>query len=153
MKYSKILQTVEEFKGENKFEKIENPNEELYVASLPKRIIHILNLLHGKVTITRKALKHIVNSREINKADVKCIVSAIPEILRNPTKIVDNSAKTPSSFLFAKMNGKAKRVVLEIIRNENKNQVISAHFIRKGYYLKMKDILGRTAVPPSAVST
>lgn len=113
----------------------------------------MLGLENGKVTITRKALKHIVNSRELNKADVDHVVSSIPEIMKKPTKIVDNSAKTPNSFLFAKMNGGAKGVVLEILQKENKNQIISAHFIRKGYYLKMKDILGRAAVPPSAVST
>ncbi|MEK7673187.1 MAG: hypothetical protein AAB373_04860 [Patescibacteria group bacterium] len=104
----RLLIEAGEFKKQDRLHKISDPDKEVDIILLSEDIVKILSLSGNSVTITRKALKHIVNNREINKADVDDIVGSIPYVLSCPTKIVDNSHKKINSFLFVRMNGKAK---------------------------------------------
>ena len=103
--------------------------------------------LGSNVGITRKSLKHIIEQRGED------IISYIPKTLAAPTKIVDNSSKRPNSFLYARMNGNAKAVVLEVTKTpDGVHQVVSAFPVDSKTYKKMVDISGRPDVPPLHVS-
>ncbi len=142
---------IKEFKGKLKRQDILDPDKELYVTTLSGKAVLDLKLFSGRVTITRKTLKHIVESRESRKEDIDYIILSIPEVLNNPTKISDNFQKRKNSFLFARMNGKGKAVILEISKTESRNKVVSAFFMDNKTYKKLKNILGRADVPPSTL--
>lgn len=95
--------------------------------------------------MSNKALKHIVEERGDEAYE---IVKNIPDILKNPTKVVDNSGKRANSYLFVKMSGKIKAVVLEVTKRPDGDQVVSAFFTDRKTYEKMKDVSGRADVPP-----
>ena len=136
---------TEEFKKMKVFQQIKEPDKLLPVIRLPDEISSIIKADNPEVTITRRALKHIVERRDIVADE---FVNAIPDVLSNPSKIADNTAKTPDSYLFAKMNGKAKGVVLEVKKTPKGNRVVSAFPIDRKTYGKIKDISGRAEFPP-----
>jgi hypothetical protein len=141
-----IKNTIEEFKKIGINRKIPEPEKTLKITTIPDEIARKIRLQNQDVLITRKALEHIIERRGV-KADE--FIGSIPDVLNNPTKIGDNSAKRANSYLFAKMNGKAKGVVLEVIKKPEENQVVSCYFIDKKTYNKLVDISGRSDVPPS----
>lgn len=126
---------------------IDSPDKIIEITQLPITICRIIKTNSIEVYISRKSLKHIMDQRE-DLAEY--IIYSIPSILNNPSKISDNSHKRPNSFLFAKMNGNAKGVVLEITKTTHNNRVVSAFPIDRKTYRKMIDISGRAAVPPFA---
>lgn len=126
---------------------IDSPDKVIEIARLSTTVIKMIKTESAQVYISRKSLKHIMNRR----GDMaEYIIFSIPSILNNPSKISDNSNKRQNSFLFAKMNGNAKGVVLEITKTTRDNRVVSAFSIDRKTYRKMIDISGRTAVPPFA---
>lgn len=86
-----------------------NPEQVFEIGRVSSRTMNLIMAKSPKVFISKMALKHIIDRRGSEK-----IIYLIPGILSNPTKIVDNSVKRPSSFIFAKMNGEYHGVVLEI---------------------------------------
>jgi hypothetical protein len=97
-----------------------------------------------KVYISKTSLKHILDQRHGDEH----ILSEIPEIIHDPTKIADNSLKRRNSYIFARMNGKAKGAVIEVTKTPDGNRVVSAFPIDRKTYRKLNDISGRPDVPP-----
>jgi hypothetical protein len=123
---------------------ISNPRQLFEIGSISFESMKVINTKYPKVFISKMALKHIIDQRESEE-----IIYLIPEILSNPTKIVDNSLKRLNSFIFAKMNGKYNGAVLEITKTPDcENQVVSAFPIDPRTYRKLEDISGRPDVPP-----
>ena len=116
------------------------------VEKISTEIQKVINSFTPNVEITSKALKHIIERRGKWADD---IIQAIQDILINPSKIADNSIKRPNSFLFIRSNGKAKSLVLEVLKKPDANQVVSAFYTDNKTYNKLLDISGRAAVPPS----
>jgi len=127
----RILTLVAEYKGLNVGEGITNPSNYLFLGK--------------RVCISHQAIKHIVEQRgELAQS----VLLDIPLILANPTKISDNSHKRPGSFLYARMNGKVKAVVVEIAKTpDDKHQVVSAFPMYEHTYRKLVDISGGPHVP------
>ncbi|MFA4833563.1 MAG: hypothetical protein WC619_01800 [Patescibacteria group bacterium] len=144
--FQSAIAEVEKLKRIPKGMPINEAKKTFEVTTLPEDIVNNLKLENSKVTITRQALKHVV---EYENRSMENLVKSIPDILTNPTKIADNSAKRPNSYLFAKMNGKARGVVLEVTKTPDGNQVVSAFPISRHTYDELVDISGRAAVPPS----
>lgn len=131
---SDLISTANSFSKLERGAKIENPSG---VISLGKN-----------VEITRASLKHIVE-----ESGRENIVAGIAETLSNPTKIADNSAKRAGSFLYARLNGKARATVLEVTKTpDGKHQVVSAFPMDEKSYKKLIDISGRSDVPPLDIS-
>ncbi|MEI6346156.1 MAG: hypothetical protein WCO79_02895 [bacterium] len=128
--------------------RIERPDRLLLVGELSPEVSRALGVPRT-VLVSLRSLKHIVERRG---EDAMEIVQDIPKILSHPTKVVDNSTNRPSSYLFVRMNGKAKAVVLEITKTPDGNRVVSAFFVDAKTYKKLKDISGRSDVPPLDVS-
>lgn len=118
-----------------------NPEYLFEIGCISIESTNIIGAKSSKIFVSKKVLKHIIDRRGNEK-----ILYLIPEILRNPTKIVDNSSKRPYSFIFVKMNGKNHGVVLEITKTPDcENQVVSAFIISPKTYNKMSDISGGAA--------
>lgn len=97
------------------------------------------------VVISRRSVKHIIEQRGELAHE---LIHDIPNVLANPTKIVDNSLKRPNSFLYARMNGKARATVLEVTKTpDGKHQVVSAFPMYKHTYEKLVDNSGGPHVP------
>ncbi len=147
---SKLIDEIASLKKLGDVLIIDFPNKIIEVTTLSNEIISIIKTSSASVSISRKSIKHIINQR---KEGAEYILLSIPNILNNPSKIASNSHKRPDSFLFAKMNGSAKGVVLEITKTTTQNMVVSAFPIDRKTYRKMIDISGRAAVPPFATPT
>jgi hypothetical protein len=107
----------------------------------------LVDALEVEVFISRRALKHIVDRRA---GEWRVVVSKMTETLLSPDKIADNAGKRLNSFLFAKETGKIHGVVLEILKNLGKNEVVTSYMIDKKTFKKIKDIAGGSDVPSSA---
>ena len=127
---------------------ISDPTQVFFVANLSRSTLNAIGAKTEECFISKTSLKHIFDQR-----DSIGIIFEIPEIVSHPTKIADNSAKRPNSFILVKMNGKAKGAVVEITKTPDQNRVVSAFPIDKKTYKKLKDISGRTDVPPLNVSS
>lgn len=103
----------------------------------------------GNVSVSRRSLKHIVEQRGEQARE---IIHDIPTVLKTPTKIGDNSLKRPDSFLFARMNGKARATVLEVTKTPEGIRVVSAFPMDQKNYEKLVDISGRSDVPSLDIS-
>lgn len=119
--------------------------EQLFeIGLISFKSMKIIDSPSSKVFISKMALKHIIDQRGSEE-----IIYLIPEILNDPTKIVDNSKKRQSSFIFVRMNGKSHAAVLEITKTpDSMNQVVSAFHVDDKTYRKLIDISGRPDVPP-----
>ena len=137
---------VAEFKSMKTGDSITKPTGLVFVGKVAKDVVKTLGIPNDTV-ITRQAIKHIVERRGENALE---FVRAIPDVLANPTKVADNSAKRLNSFLFAKMNGSTKGVVIEVTKTPDGNRVVSAFPIDRKTYDKLVDISGRADVPPFA---
>ena len=115
------------------------------VGVLADTDVEVIHAQFKEVFISKRSLKHIIDQRKGSD-----IILKIRNIIESPTKIIDNSLKRGNSFLFAKMNGKAQGVVIELTKTPDGNRVVSAFPISKGYYRRLIDISGRAAVPPFA---
>jgi len=146
--HNDALEIIPELQSVDPYGSISDPDRLFQIGTLSDSSAKRINSSDIRVFITKKAAKHIFDKR----IDID-VLYKIPDIIKNPTKIVDNSKKRSNSFLFAKMNGKAKIVVLEITKTPGECQVVSAFPTSKNYYRKLIDISGRTAVPPFATPT
>lgn len=122
---------------------ISDPKMSFEIGYISTTSIRIIGPTSPKVFISKRSLKHIIDQRGSDQ-----IIYEIPEIISNPTKIIDNSVKRIGSFIFAKMNGKAKGVVIEVTKTPDGNRVVSAFPINKEYYRRLVDISGRSDVSP-----
>lgn len=127
---------------------IEFPDKLLSLGKIDPSVSRILHI-PDTAFVSHKVIKHIVERRGELALE---IVKDIPKVLYCPTKVADNSEKRPSSYLFARMNGKAKAVVLDIAKTPDGNRVVSAFFVDTKTYKKLKDISGRSDVPPLDIS-
>jgi hypothetical protein len=103
---------------------ISDPARIFFVAYFSQMTLNATKTSTKEVFISKMALKHIFDQRD----NVK-IIFEIPDIICNPSKIVDNSSKRPNSFILVKMNGKAKGAVIEITKTPDHNRVVSAFHI------------------------
>jgi hypothetical protein len=126
---------------------ITNPDGCLRVGVLNKNSAALVDALEVEVFISRRALKHIVDRRA---DEWRTVVFKMAETLFVPDKIADNAGKRPNSFLFAKETGKIHGVVLEILKNLGKNEVVTSYMIDGKTFKKIKDIAGGSDVPSSA---
>ncbi len=140
-----ILRAVDEFTLLKRGAAIENPEGMLQTGNMSPQNAKLINAQTNEATISRKVIKHIIEQRGDS---AKEIIQSIPDILSNPSKIVNNSAKRPDSFLFAKKNGKNLGTVLEVTKTPDGNRVVTAFQIDNKTYEKLVDISGRTDVPP-----
>ncbi len=127
---------------------IEFPDRLLSLGTIDPSVSRILHIPEA-VFVSRRVIKHIVERRGELALE---IVRDIPKVLFCPTKVADNSEKRPNSYLFARMNGRAKAVALEVTKTPDGNRVVSAFFVDTKTYKKIKDISGRSDVPPLDVS-
>ena len=141
-------EVIEEIENAGFHGHVTNSAQIFFVAYLSRSTSAVIGTDTKEVFVSKASLKHIFDQRD----DV-AIIFDIPDIVRQPTKIADNSSKRRRSFLFVKMNGKAKGVVVEITKTPDQNRVVSAFPIDRKTYKKLKDISGRPDVPPSNVSS
>lgn len=141
-----IFDAIKEFSSLESGVFIKNPNVSLKLGKITSQDASIIGAKIDDVGITRRAIKHIVEQRGERARE---FIESIPDVLTNPSKIADNSIKRPDSFLFAKMNGEARGVVLEITKTPDGNRVVSAFPIDRKTFRKLRDISGRPEVPPS----
>ncbi len=106
---------------------IEKPEELHFVTFLTVQVKEIIGANADYVEISNRVLKHIVEQRGVEAED---IISLIPHILLNPTKITKSFTKKSDRYLFAKMNGRARGMVLEVTKTPDGNRVVSAFFIK-----------------------
>src|SRR3989344_9263069 len=103
------IEVIEELESTSFHGAISNPTNIFFVGCISKNTMKIVCSDSDEVFISKMSLKHIIDQRGNSE-----IIFKIPEIMSNPTKIVDNSSKRQNSFILVKMNGKAKGVVIEI---------------------------------------
>ena len=145
-KNSHLESLGKEFLNLAKGRHIENPEMLIELRPLPKDIKKIIHVKNAGVGITRKVIKHITEQRG---QDALYILRSIPDILARPSKIAKNNSKRPNSFLFAKMNGRAKAIILELQNNHECSLIVSAFLMDKKTFKKLVDISGRSDVPSS----
>ena len=143
-----VMPLVEGYRSVPRGVPIKSPQETFLIGTIRKDISEKFNISEDAI-ISRMSLKHITEQRGENAIE---IIESIPEVLSSPTKIADNSSKRPNSYLFARMNGKAKGVVLEVTKTPDANRVVSAYSIDRKTYEKLTDISGRPDVPPLDIS-
>jgi hypothetical protein len=143
----KLMACARELAALPKNAPIADPDGRLCVGILNKNSAALVNAFDIEVFISRRALKHIVDRRA---DEWRVVVSKMTETLLSPDKIADNAGKRPNSFLFAKETGKIHGVVLEILKNLGKNEVVTSYMIDKKTFKKIKDIAGGSDVPSSA---
>ncbi|MEK7180025.1 MAG: hypothetical protein AAB706_00960 [Patescibacteria group bacterium] len=138
------LSALDEFLPLAKRALIKNPEITIRIGSVADDISKTLGLSNADVVISRKALKHIAESRGNNAID---IVKAIPKIIADPDKVADNSAKRIGSLLFVKkLDDSSNAVVFEIAkRPDGVHQVVSAFPMKIKDFFDLTDISGRTA--------
>jgi len=134
---------IEELRSAGLHGVISDPDKSYLVATLSGEIAITINALSREVHITRRALKHIIDSR---KESANEVVSLMPLVIQEPDKIADNHRKRQGSFLFVKILYKNFAVVLETTKTTGlSNQVVSAFFVDRKTYEKIHDISGRSA--------
>ncbi len=134
---------IEELKNISVGEAIPDPLRIFSVAFISYCTAQVIGSKSRGVYISRRALKHIIDSRG-NKADE--VISIIPVVLNMPEKIVNNFLKRDNSFILTRKISRNYGVVLEITKTPgSENQVVSAFIIDPRTYEKMYDISGGTA--------
>lgn len=138
------LTALSEFTGLSKRAVIKDPDTTIRIASVGNDIAQSLKLQSTDVLISRKVLKHIIESRGENAGN---IVKSIPIIISNPDKVADNSIKRAGSLLFVKrLEDNSTAVVFEVAkRPDGAHQVVSAFPMKIKDFLDLTDISGRTA--------
>lgn len=143
---TKINNAIKEFQSLEKGAVIKNPTHSYKIASISEYSKKVINSNINNATISRLSIKHIVERRGILGATD--LINSIPDVVSNPSKIAKSSLGN-NRYLFAKMNGKARASVLEVIKNPDGNQVVSAYYMDDKTFRKLVDISGRSDVPPS----
>jgi len=134
---------TEEFSSIEAGHPIKDPLFLHFVGKISLATMRLIKASSRNVYISNLALKHIIEQRGNER-----IIYKIPQILSCPTKIVDNYRKRINSFILVRMNGKANGAVIEITKTPDQNRVVSAFPIDTKTYKKLKDISGRSDVPP-----
>lgn len=138
-----ILSAVEEFKGIERGASITNPTETYKLANTTDEAVRHFNFPTSEIEITRRALKHIVESRTVQKGITpEEVISRLPDILANPTHVLPNYDRRakgiiPNSYLFAKTNGKVLIGIVEVVKEGNKLQVKTAFYKNKKDFLNL----------------
>ena len=136
-------EVVEELKSIKPQGLICEPSQTFLAGHISRLTMSVIKTNSDQVFISKVALKHIVDSR---KDLAERVIEIIPEVLKDPDKIADNSVKRHNSFLFAKKLNKHYGVILEITKTTGLvNQVVSAFVISRKTYGKIRDISGGTA--------
>jgi phage-Barnase-EndoU-ColicinE5/D-RelE like nuclease3 len=114
--------------------------------SEPNQKIKILEFESRPVYISRKSLKHFVESRKDNLSNLEEekqlflileLINDLPNVILNSDKFLNNKKKRKNSFLYIKKIDSAKTprgVVVEKI--ENHFEIVSIHFIKEKDYFK-----------------
>ena len=95
------------------------------------------------VIISRRTIKHIVDSRKADgydASDLRQMLARIPEVIFHPDVIISNTnQKYVGSFIVAKLYTKEKRALLVVeVLNPNEVRIISAYYRGQKRFEKFK---------------